>query len=429
MKVYLVNPPLATHEGLHFMPLGLAYVAAALRKEGVDVLMSDSQFQEKEQILRSASNADVVGITCMSCTSPGALRLAHDIKKTNPTAPIIMGGPHVTFTDTEILHQHPYIDIIVRHEGEHTMVEVVRALGTKTLSDVKGITYRESGRIKYNPERPFIQNLDSLPFPARDLLNAEQYYTGNSMPRIISGRGCPHMCIFCSASSMWGRHVRLRSPENVVDEIEQVKETYKISLFGFDDDTFTIVPDHAVGICEEIVKRGLDIQWGCNVRVDTLTEDLLQIMKKAGCFSFFVGVESGNQKTLDFMNKKITLQQIRKAVDLAKKHSIKTVLSCILGFPNETYADVQKTIDFMISLEGDRYLFNFLMVYPGTELERRQKELKLNPIDNVWEKVEKTPFQIPAVETEHLSIKELSRLYFQAVSKVRQLREHKEAEE
>lgn len=413
MKICLINPPLVTNEGFYFLPLGLAYLAAVAREEGHDTTICDAQFQSRESIIRSAATADVVGITCVSHNSPEAAHLAHDIKRVNPDTLIVMGGPHVTFTDVDILQYHPYIDVIVRHEGEKTLVELLRACNTGDFSDVKGITYREESTITQTPERPFIQNLDSLPFPARDLLKAEKYYKKGSMPRILSGRGCPHRCIFCSTSSMWGHKVRLRSPKNIVDEIESITHTYKIKGLSFDDDTFTIFPKHTIGICEEIVRRQVHIQWGCNVRVDTLTEDLVQIMKKAGCTRFFIGVESGNQKTLALMNKKTTLQQIRRAVELAKKYSIQTTLSCILGFPNETYADVKKTIDFVISLNSERYLFNFLMIYPGTELERRQKELKLKPVDNLWEKVGNTSFQIPVVETEHLTTNELSELYLQ----------------
>jgi radical SAM superfamily enzyme YgiQ (UPF0313 family) len=407
-----VNPPLIAKGDFHFAPLGLAYIAAVLRDHGHEVSLFDAQLQSEKSIVSSVRNADVVGITSMSCNFGGAATLAAQIKSVAPDTTIIMGGPHVTFKDAETLAT-PYIDIVVRHEGEYTMVEVLRALERGDLSDVEGITYKEDGNIKKNGERSFIQNLDALPFPARDLLKTEEYYKGRGMPRIISGRGCPYACIFCAASSMWGRTVRLRSPENVVDELEHIMTHYNIEKFGFDDDTFTIVPDHTVGICNEILERGLDIAWGCNVRVDTLNEDMITLMKKAGCFSFFVGVESGNQKTLDLMDKRITLSQIQKAVVLAKKHSMKVILTGILGFPHETYRDVQKTIDFMISLNGDRYLFNFLMIYPGTELENRQKELGLNPVDNLWEKVEKTPFQIPVVETEHLTVSDLSRLYVQ----------------
>jgi anaerobic magnesium-protoporphyrin IX monomethyl ester cyclase len=225
--------------------------------------------------------------------------------------------------------------------------------------------------------------------------------------------------VFCSCTSMWGHRVRLRSPQNVVDEIENIIGTYSIRRFGFVDDTFTIVGNHTRGICEEILTRGLDIEWACNVRVDTLTEDLVQLMKRAGCARFFMGVESGNQKTLDFVKKKTTITQIEKAVKIARKYSIEVVISCILGFPNETYTDTERTIDFAISLEGDRYFFNFLLLYPGTELYEHQKELKIKyTVDNPWERVEKTPFPIPTVETEHLNIYELSRLYLRAKAKL-----------
>jgi anaerobic magnesium-protoporphyrin IX monomethyl ester cyclase len=429
MKVCLVNPPLVTRRGLYYVPLGLSYLAAVLREHGYDVCILDSQLQKREDILKSAGRADVVGITSMACNFPGAVALARDIRKISPSAKIVMGGNFTTFTDVETLQENPCIDFVVRHEGEATFLEVLNALskkgGFENLSPVRGITYREGDTIKRNPEKAFIDNLDSIPFPARDLLDAQRYYNEGGMPQIISSRGCPHQCIFCSTSSMWGHRTRLRSSGNIVDEIEQLSQQYTFEELNFADDTFTLIRKHVIGICEEMRERGLDISWGCNVRADTLNEKLIQIMKKAGCGAFFLGVESGNQKTLDFMRKKITISQIKRAVKLSKKHSIKTALSCILGFPNETYEDVQNTIDFMISLKGDSYLFNFLLVFPGTELYRQQDELKIKKIvDNPWERIEKTPFPIPVVEIEKISLDELCQLYLDAKGKLELLKKN-----
>jgi radical SAM superfamily enzyme YgiQ (UPF0313 family) len=415
MKICFINPFLAT-EGAHYMPLGIAYMAAVLRKEH-DVSVIDFQSNPDMSI-----DADVVGITSISHNFTGAMRIAEAVKAENPDVTLVMGGPHVTFTDRDVL-QNAAVDIVVRHEGEHTMRDLVRALDTGDISHVKGITYRKNGTIKRNPDRLLIKDLDSLSFPARDLFDGECYFTPESVVQIISGRGCPFRCMFCSASSMWGHTVRLRSPENVVDEIEDVLTRYNIRKFGFVDDTFTIVKKNTINICEEITRRGLDIEWGCNVRVDTLTEELVHTMRKAGCTNFFVGVESGNQKTLDFMHKCITVEQIERAVRLAQAHAIKVTVSAILGMPNETYKDVQKTIDFMISLKGDTYLFNFLLVYPGTELYERRKELGLQYVDDPWGKVEKTPFPIPTVETKHLTRYELSQLYLEAKAALEYLKE------
>lgn len=434
MRICLVNPPLVTRRGLHYVPLGLSYIAGVLREHGYDVCILDSQFQKRETILKSMVDADIVGITSMACNFPGAVKLAQDIKSINPGVTTVFGGTHSTFTDVDTLQQYPDIDIVVRHEGEATVIELVSALSAHNsnangLSHVRGITYRKGDTIKRNPGRQFIEDLDSIPLPARDLLETQRYYNEGGMPQIISARGCPHRCMFCSTSSMWGHRIRFRSPKNVVDEIEQLTEQYTFEELNFADDTFTIVHKHAIGICEELRERRLDIQWGCNIRVDTLNKTLVETMRKAGCNAFFVGVESGNQKTLDFMKKRTTIQQIRKAVDLAKKYSIKTALSCILGFPNETYEDVQNTIDFMISLKGSSYLFNFLLVFPGTELHRRQKEFKIKEImDNPWEKIEKTPFPIPVVETENLNLSELCQLYLEAKGKLESLKAEKRVE-
>ncbi|MGD2249381.1 MAG: radical SAM protein [Candidatus Methanofastidiosia archaeon] len=420
MNVCLVNPPLVT-EGAQYVPLGIAYVAGVLRKE-YNVTVVDGQC-EPQNLGKAVKNADVVGITSISHNFLKGLQIAESIKKENPETIVVMGGPHVTFTDTEIL-QNSYVDIVVRHEGEETMVDVINALQTGDLSGVKGITYKDKNVIKQNQNRPFIKNLDGLPFPARDLFDREYYYSTDKVIQIISGRGCPFKCMFCSASSMWGHKVRLRSPENVVDEIQQANTVYNTDKFGFVDDTFTIVKKNTVKICEELLTRGLDIQWGCNVRVDTVDTSLVRLMKKAGCTRFFIGVESGNQKTLDFMHKNITVDQIKRAVSLAHKHGIKTTLSCILGMPNETGEDVKKTIDFMTSLKGDKYIFNFLLLYPGTELYRRKKELGLEYVmDDPWVKVEKTPFPIPTVKLPCIDVRELSRLYLMAKAQLEHMKD------
>jgi anaerobic magnesium-protoporphyrin IX monomethyl ester cyclase len=422
MNVCLVNPPLVT-EGAQYVPLGIAYLAAVLRKD-YNVTVVDGQCNP-QNLVKAAQNADIVGITSISHNFLKALQIAESIKQENPETIVVMGGAHVTFTDIEIL-QNSCIDIVVRHEGEETMLDVINALQRGDLSGVEGITYKDKNIIKQNQNRPFIKDLDGLPFPARDLFDREYYYGADKVIQVISGRGCPFKCMFCSASSMWGHKVRLRSPKNVVDEIEQVNTVYNTDKFGFVDDTFTIVKKNTIKICEELLTRGLDIQWGCNVRVDTIDTPLVTLMKKAGCTRFFIGVESGNQKTLDFMHKNITVDQIKKAVSLAYKHDIKTTLSCILGMPNETCEDVKKTIDFMISLKGDKYIFNFLLLYPGTELYSRKKELSLEyVVDNPWEKVEKTPFPIPTVKLPCIDVRELSRLYLMAKAKL----EHMKGEE
>lgn len=425
MKICLINPPLITRRGLNYVPLGLSYLSAVLKDEH-DIFVGDAQFHSEEEIIQTAAKAEVVGITSMSCNFWGAVALARKIKKVNPNAVIVMGGTHATFVDVKVLQQNPYIDIVVRNEGEYTMLDLLQNLKKGDISNIKGITYRKGSSIKRNPERPFIENLNCLPFPARDMWEADKYYQEGSLPQIISARGCPHRCIFCSTSSMWGHLTRFRSPQNVVDEVEYIVEKYNIDEVSFADDTFTIAHNHTTEICKEILRRKLDITWGCNIRADTINENLLQLMKKAGLKNFFLGVESGNQKTLDFMNKKTTISQVRKTVALAKKYSIKIGLSCILGFVNEKYTDVQRTIDFMISLKGDSYLFNFLLVFPGTELYKRRKKLKITPIvDEPWKRIEKTPFAIPTVETEHLRLEELCQLYLEARSKLMQLKKVK----
>ncbi|MDX1814242.1 MAG: radical SAM protein, partial [Candidatus Bathyarchaeia archaeon] len=282
MKAYvtLVNPPYPSgaHQHQPFTPLGLGYLAAVLEKNEYKVDVIDCQaaklsYEEcKSEIGKRQPN--IVGVTSTTLTYKSGLRIAKIAKEVCPNCLTMMGGSHVTFWDENALKECPELDVVVRKEGENTLLEIVQRMETgKSFHDVVGTTSRKDGKIVKNPDRPYIQDLDSLPFPAHNLwpLETLRKYGAIVYP-IMASRGCVFWCDFCTAVRMFGRNYRMRSPKNVVDEIEFLHETYGANQFTFYDDAFTVDQDRTAEICHEIIKRKLKIKWDCETRVDMVTK-------------------------------------------------------------------------------------------------------------------------------------------------------------
>jgi len=319
MKVLMINPPYSSSKykfiGLVAPPLGIAYIAAVLEMGGVEVKIIDAPAVEMDYgtIQREVAgySPDVVAITSVTPTLESALQVAHMAKEACPSAFIVLGGYHPTFTYPELL-KYDFIDLIVRGEGEYTMLEVVQTLENGgDLSKVKGIATREFT----TPLRPMIDNLDSLPYPARHLLPMEDYKIMNmKLPigTLISGRGCPYKCSFCASSAMHGNKLRLRSSTGVVDEMEHLVDDHDAEMLAFMDDTFCLNKKRIEDICNEIKERKFENYWGCTARVDTISEELLTKMKDAGCITLFLGVESADQQNLNELKQEHHHQQDKK---------------------------------------------------------------------------------------------------------------------
>ncbi|MFC2051608.1 B12-binding domain-containing radical SAM protein [Chloroflexota bacterium] len=377
-------------------PLGLAWLAVALEQNSISVEILDALVERKD--LETVSNdvkktcPDIVGITCVTATRSDAFKMADKIRGTYSSTTIVMGGPHVTFTAEDTLQNIQSVDIIVRGEGEVTFVELVKALESgKDLTQVKGISFRSGENIIHNPSRPFIEDLDSLPFPARHLLPMEKYdftipFSNVKATNVMSGRGCPIGCIYCSTSAMWGKKIRVRSPSHVVDEIEQIVKEYGIKGIYFFDDTFTFHKRRTTEICDEIIQRGLDLTWFCESRVDDVDEELLTKMKKAGCKIITFGIESGSQRVLDIIKKKTTIAQSINAINLCKKVGIKSKSFFIYGVPGELLQDMEATIRLVYGLNSDVKIPGMCEIRPGTELEFTAKELNIMPDGFSWAK-------------------------------------------
>jgi len=372
----LINPPQDTKYPQP--PLGLASLAAVLEKNNyqVEILDANALQLSENEVVKKADSDDIIGITAMTPTINSAIRIAKGVKQNNPNSTIILGGPHATILPEEILNNVPEIDIIVRGEGEETIVELCNALENhknKSIENIHGITYRNNSTIKNTPLRPPIMNLDSLPFLAYHLLPLDKYKLhpphGREYPfmALLASRGCPYNCIFCS-KSVFGSKFRGQSPERIVDEIVYLKERFGIKEIAFYDDVFTLRQKRIMQLVKELKERNLDIPWTCEARVNLVTEELLKEMKKAGCYMIAYGIESGNQMILNNLRKKITIEQIKSAIEATRKAGIQSVGYFMLGSPGETPETLRQTIDFAKSLDIDFAQFSVTTPFPGTDL-------------------------------------------------------------
>jgi anaerobic magnesium-protoporphyrin IX monomethyl ester cyclase len=413
MKVLMINPPYNSSKykfiGLVAPPLGIAYIAAMLERNGVTVKILDGPALEYDHdALKSEIqkySPDIISITAVTPTIDSALKTAQISKEVCPDSITVLGGYHPTFTYQEVLKNN-YVDVVVCGEGEQTMVELVDAIEKgKNLKEVKGIAIKNFK----TPPRKIIDDLDSIPFPARHLLPMDEYKILNmklTTGTIVSGRGCPYNCSFCASSAMHGHKLRLRSAENVVDEMEHLVNDHDIEMIAFMDDTFTINKNRVYEICETIKDRGLDNYWGCTARVDTISEELLKTMKDAGCITMFLGVESSDQQVLNQLNKNTNINRIKKTFELTKKYGMRTIASVVLGMPGDTKRSIKSTIKFVKTLEPSYAVFSLATPYPGTEFYLKAASENLIKI-NDWSKY---TLLSPVLETVDCSLEELRKL-------------------
>ena len=381
-KVALVNPP--TTEGVFhhrlYVPIGLAYLAAVVERAEHDLAVIDCPALGMDQnALKKKLEAfqpDLVGVTSMTPTIQSALRSTRIVKEACPDATVVIGGPHATFMDQQLLNDESSIDVVARGEGEETILELAQTTtGSKKLQDVQGITFRNGREIIQTPSRPTIKNLDDLPYPAYNHFALEKYYIfGKLFLPVITSRGCPFQCAFCTTSRILGKEYRARSPKNIVDELEHIKNTYHADLFTFYDDTLTLDKGRIFKICDEIKARRINIPWDCQTRVDQVSREILKKMKESGCQQVFFGVESGCQTILDAVNKRTTVEQNEKAILMAKEAGLFVSISIMLGYPGETPDMLKQTLEFIRRAEPDDVFLCVATPYPGTELRRVVEE-------------------------------------------------------
>ena len=381
MNILLINPaPTGTLKatGVLFPPLGLLYIAAYAEKEGHEVVVRDFAIQRRKEEI-DFKKYDIVGISTDTTRHRQALQLAKKAKTMGCT--VVMGGPHPGYVDEEMLSTKR-VDFIVRGEGEITFSELVASLQRKDseLHSVQGISFSSKGKVLRTPPRPFIENLDSLPLPARHLIPMDHYQRtrlgGRPITPLITSRGCPYQCAFCASSHFWGTKVRMRSVASVLKEIEEIYYRYHFNAVAFVDDTFNISPKRVMEVCRGIIDRKLDLWWWCLSRADLLlrNEAMVKEMVKAGAKSVFIGVESYNPRTLEELKKGIDVENTVQAVEMLKRNGLEIHASYILGGLHDDARTIRETIRFAKRLDTNVAQFSILTPYPGTAVYEQVKD-------------------------------------------------------
>jgi radical SAM superfamily enzyme YgiQ (UPF0313 family) len=391
-------------------------LGAVAEKAGYQVTVIDCQAEKltyetfRNRIAKTPS--DIIGVTATTLLYKSAMQLITIAKQTQPQAVTVLGGSHGTFWDENALHEYPSLDIVVRREGEQTFIELADKLQSQSsLGSVLGITYRNGDKIVRNQDRPFIEDLDTLPFPAHHLMPLENLkHNGKILFPLVSSRGCVFWCDFCSTVRMFGRGYRMRSPKNVVDEMQLVHDKYGVDQVTFYDDAFSVDRSRVVKICEELHARKLHMMWDCGTRVDMVDRELMKTMRDAGCFAVWMGVESGSEAILGAMNKRIKLDQTRLAFKTAHQLGLMPIANVVLGFPGETEQTARETIRFVKELNPDDVGFYIATPYPGTPMYDQVKK-------NGWLRItdfDKYDTAGPTFETPTLSMKKLAELRYKA---------------
>ena len=408
MKVLLIDPPWFSLQGMPSpsLSLGLLYLGSYLEKFGHNCIIFSGEIGFTKRItyqkvvinedcltnldknpvwinvvkklacLLEEFNPDIVGITMPTAKYDVSIELIKFIKKKNKNLKIAVGGPHPSILPEDTLKIEG-VDFVIRGEGEETLLELVNLLEkNKSLSQIKGLSYKNNSKIIHNSCRPYIKNLDELPFPNWNLVYSSDKISAKSFfNSIISSRGCPYQCIFCASKKIWGLNVRYRSPENIFEEIKERKGRYEVNLFHFNDDSFTTKKENVMKLCDMILKNNLKIEWTCDTRVNLVDYDLLKKMKQAGCTQINLGIECGNEKMLRYIKKGITIKQVIEAFKIANKVGISTLAYFMMGFPDETKEDIYDTIALMKKIRPSHPCWSIATPYPGTELyEICQKE-------------------------------------------------------
>jgi anaerobic magnesium-protoporphyrin IX monomethyl ester cyclase len=384
MKFSFINPS-PPSESMYMVPtawppLGILYCAEVLKDEGIEVSLLDQPAKgfSLDQTLKwvKKENPDIIGFSVLLSTAKEAPKIAKGVKEENPNVTVVFGGHHSTFNAKRILDKYHFVDIVVRGEGEYTSLDIARCLENRgTLKKVEGITFRKNGRIFSTPDRALKKDVDVLPFPDRDLAGVKYEsvifgvkINSRKFTTILSSRGCPFNCSFCGIRKFTRGAWRPRSVENVMAELEYL-QSKGYEQFLFADDNFTLDAKRVAKLCHNIKKAGMDIDWFCDSRVDHVNYDMFREMVNAGCRCLFFGIESANQRILDYYRKGITPEQSEKAVRKARKAGVDLIVgSFIVGAPDETRQEVINTLKFANKLDLDVPDVNILGAHVGTDI-------------------------------------------------------------
>jgi len=411
MKVLLIAPPdqntlvLATPSPVNkgmgkYPPLGLLYVAAACRRHTdaevavIDAVAEQLGYDRLAERIRDFQ-PDIVGIQAMTFTLIDVCRTAQIAKQTNPSAMVVVGGPHTAVYPVETLDL-PNIDAVVVGEGETSLPKLVRAVQVgASLEGIAGVYFRRNGRVVANPRAPLIENLDDLAYPARELIRTELYqsvlsdHTERKMTTIMGSRGCPMRCIFCDRPQ-FGKTFRQRSAGNILDEMQDCLERFGIREFVFYDDTFSLTRPWIRQFAGGLLERKLEVVYDIRVRVDVLSDDCLELLARSGCRRIHVGVESGDARVLRLIRKGIDLATVARVVRRAKQLDMETLGYFMLGLPGETEREVQRSLELALKLPFNYVQFAVTSCLPGTRLYEMAMERGICRSD-VWREYARNP--------------------------------------
>lgn len=418
-KILLINPP--TKGSLYKTPcLGIAYVGASLKKAGYDVRLIDGSFSDIDvggiTKLVAGLHPDYVGLTGFTLQYPAVREIFSAIKRQNQNIVTVFGGQHASALTQYVMKDIPEIDFTIKGEGEVAFPALIEALaaGDKDFGQIAGLAFRKNGKVVVNPPS-VIADLDSLEYPWQ-VVNPLDYVKGmghgfmakrQPTAPVISSRGCPYRCTFCAGPLVLGRKLRLRDPKRFVDEIEYLIDTFGIKEVHIVDDNFTFYKEHVTQVCEEILKRGLDITWSLpnGVRADSVDYSLLKLMKEAGCYYLAFGIEFGSERMLKVTKKGLSMDKAKQTVPQATKLGYITQGFFMMGHPQERKEDILATVNMARKMSLDRISVNTIVPLPGSELFQYYLEKGYLNMDNVdWEQFAGPQF-IP--RTEFLTDKEL----------------------
>lgn len=428
MDVLLVNAPvkMASKHSSLTPPLGLSYIASVLLKSGynvsaVDFNISGSDTSSMKRVLERESPS-ILGISAHTESYLGGLEIADIAKQINPETVVVMGGPHATILYDQAAREKS-IDFVVIGEGEYTMLELANALIGKqnSLAEIRGIAYKEGRGIRVTPERPFIEDPDELPFPARALFPLPLYESGGNV--LMSRGGCPFKCHFCAVNNIWKGKRRFRRPDKIVEEILAILGNEQAREITFADDIFTLDRRYVVEFCNflkdtrKTLRPEDTFDWTCSTRVDLVDRELLEVMRQAGCNGIQFGVEAGSQKILDSMGKRIKLEEVRNAVGMTLDLGMQVSCSFMFPHPEDTEETIREQIKLMKELldAGAVETLTATTPFPGTYYYEHANELGITILANNWDEYNGRHI---IISTKHLSKERLEQLLEQLVDEL-----------
>jgi len=436
LKIQFIIPPMSLEQrygkfkdmGTLYPPLGLASIAAIAELKGHNVKVTDCEALEYtiDDIKREVTEfqPDFVGMPTFATNIDICHTLAQMIKEINPEAKIMLGGAHTSLFVKHALEPN-YVDFGIQSEAEIVFDDFLNAIDENTeLSQVKGLAYKDkNGQVQINPKQSLFPDLNQFPLPARHLFPMKKYHSaanlrGKRTLNIMTSRGCPYRCTYCSSPQIFGQSFRYLSTENVIKEMKELVDVYGSDSIQFYDETFTVNRKRVIELCDAIITEGLNkIKWSCFTRVNIVDEELLKKMKEAGCYLILFGVETAVPKLVDVVKKDITLEQSRKAFKMCRELGIQTWGLFILGLPGETEEDSWTTINFAIELDPDYVQFTAFMPWPGTAIYEIAKEKGVIINENLrdytaWDKIVYKPTPDRDPEEVASTIKKAYRAYY-----------------